>query len=152
MKSTFTRNSDGQKTEVYNEISDGNGGLKPVSRIVTEYDSEGGRVFDYPYTDEGKRQETYNAYVYDEDGNRTRYQNIYSSNDEDGSEEIYEYDANGNIIYAYYYTGGTMSYYEEYESEDEGVDYMMLYEGGEKSGVKGYDLLLPGNLYEMQVY
>ncbi len=31
-------------------------------------------------------------------------------------------------------------------------DYMMLYEGGEGSGVKGYDLLLPGNLYEMQVY
>ena len=152
MKSTFTRNSDGQKTEVYNEISDGNGGLKPASRIVTEYDSEGRRVFDYPYTAEGERQETYNAYVYDEGGNRTKYQNIYSSNDEVGSEEIYEYDANGNIICAYYYTGGTMSYYKEYVYEDEGFDYMMLYEGGEGSGVKGYDFLLPGNLYEMQVY
>ena len=45
-----------------------------------------------------------------------------------------------------------MSSYQEYVYSDGIFDYMMLYEGDGGSGVKGYDLLLPGNLYEMQDY
>ncbi|SEA86053.1 hypothetical protein SAMN05216349_13914 [Oribacterium sp. KHPX15] len=149
----YDRNEKGQKTVQYSKVSDNKGGFADTAIIYTEYDESGNRIYDYPYTADGARQESYSAYLYDSSGNRIELQCRDSVTDEVISNELYEYDSNGRLICSSSYFKGVLSSKTEYKYDGDLFDSLVIYTGAtDNEGITGYDLLLPSTLYELQDY
>ena len=150
---SFIRNDKGQKTETNTQTSDNKGGLKPAAHIVTEYDSSGRRTIDYPYTADGKPQESYTEYQYDSQGRRVGIQKKDSNTKAVLSNEVYEYDSDGRLSNAYSYSNGAFVSRKEYIYGAKGFDHMVVYAKKDaKTGDILPQLLLPNTLYEVLDY
>lgn len=146
---TFKRNAQGDKIQMTTQLIQSDGSYAITGYMVIEYDDVGHRIYDYWYTSDRVRQDNYTAYLYNESGLRVEQQSRKTDTDEVLSNEVYAYNESGQITDVYTYYAGSLSLHQEYIYDADGFQYMNQYDASGNNIGKGYDMLLPGNLYEL---
>jgi hypothetical protein len=148
LKYSFTRNDNGQKTEVKRES---NGTLADCT--VIEYDGSGRRVAEHTYYADGEMVGAYIAYLYDEQGRRICYQKKDTETEEILNYEEYEYDDSNRLINVYTYGPDGFEKRTELVYGPAGYDHWVVYyNDNNQTTESGHGPAYPGHLYELLDY